>query len=177
MREERSMVKLVVACAAPVMALMLIGCSSGAHRPSTDRSARFASTLSPVPPAETMSTAVPAGVDSACEHATFSPQQFTGDWTESGDTTVTTLNVDGTLTSSGRSQSGAWSYAPWISTPGKSSMPPGEENQCVLWLHWQSPSPPTDLVYIPLKATSLSLELSFVGRGNTLTWVRPRPAP
>jgi hypothetical protein len=56
-------------------------------------------------------------------------------------------------------------------------MPPGEGNQCVLWLHWQSPSPPMDLVYIPLKATSLSLELSFVGRGNTLTWVRPRPAP
>jgi hypothetical protein len=170
------MVKLVVACATPVMAVAFIGCSPGGHRPSTVISALVASTLSPVPPAETLSTAVPAGVDSACEHATFSARQFTGDWTEPGDATVTTLSVDGTLTLSGGSQSGTWSYAPWGSTPGKSSMPTGEENQCVLWLHWQSPSPPMDLVYVPLKATSASLELSFVGRGNTLTWVRPRPA-
>lgn len=176
MRKEGAMVKLVIACAAPVMTVALSGCSASGHRPTTGASARVASTLSPVPPAETLSTAVPAGVDSACEHATFSAQQFTGDWTESGGTTVTTLSADGTLTSSGGSQSGTWSYVPWASTPGKSSMPAGEENQCVLWLHWQSPSPPTDLVYFPLKATGTSLELSFVGRGNTLTWVRPRPA-
>jgi hypothetical protein len=52
-------------------------------------------------------------------------------------------------------------------------MPAGEENQCVLWLHWQSTSPPMDLVYVPLKATNDSLELSYVGRGNTLHWARP----
>jgi len=175
MREENAMVKMFMACAAPVMAVALIGCSTTGHPPATAPSALVASTLSPVPPAETFSTAVPAGVDSGCEHATFSAPQLTGDWTESGDTTVTALSVDGTLTSSSGNQSGTWSYVPWASTPGKNSMPPGEENQCVLWLHWQSPAPPKDFVYIPLNATGTSLELSFVGRGNTLTWVRPRP--
>jgi hypothetical protein len=63
-----------------------------------------------------------------------------------------------------------------VSTPGKSSLPAGEERECVLWLHYQSPPPSTDLVYVPLKATATTLELSFVGRGNTLTWVRPKPA-
>ena len=33
-----------------------------------------------------------------------------------------------------------------------------------------------DLVYVPLKVNSTSLQLSYVGRGNTLTWVRPKPA-
>lgn len=156
------MIKLV-ACAAPVLAVALVGCSPGNHS--------AASTVSAVPSA---ATAVPAGVDHACEHTQFSAQQFTGEWTESGETTVTTLSGDGSLKSSG--QSGTWNYAPWASTPGKSSMPAGEESQCVLWLHYQSPSPPMDLVYVPLKATGTSLELSFVGRGNTLTWVRPQPA-
>jgi hypothetical protein len=175
MSEECAIVKLFSACAAPVVAMLLIGCSTSGHPTSIAAPARAASSLSPVPPAETLSTAVPAGVDSACEHATFSAQQFTGDWTESGDTTVTTLSVDGTLKSSAGNQSGAWSYVPWASSPGKSSMPAGEENQCVLWLHYQSLPPPTDLVYVPLKATATSLELSFVGRGNTLMWVRPQP--
>lgn len=166
---------MFIARAAPVMAVALIGCSTSGHPPPTASSTLVASTLSPVPPAETFSTAVPAGVDVVCEHATFSAPLLTGDWTESGGTTVTTLSVDGTLTSSSGNQSGTWSYAPWASTPAKNSMPPGEENQCVLWLHWQSPAPPTDLVYIPLNATGTSLELSSVGRGNALTWERPRP--
>jgi hypothetical protein len=166
---------MFLACAAPVIALALTGCSTSGHPPLTAPSALVASTLSPVPPAETFSTAVPAGVDSGCEHATFKAPQLTGDWTESGGTTVTTLSVDGTLTSSSGNQSGTWSYAPWGSTPAKNSMPPGEESQCVLWLHWQSPAPPTDFVYIPLNTTGTSLELSFAGRGNALTWERPRP--
>ena len=170
------MVKLVVMCAALVIGMALIGCSQGSHPQATSSPVRSTPSLRPVPPAETLATAVPAGVDSACEHATFGTQQFIGDWTESGDAAVTTLRVDGTLTSTAGDQSGTWSYAPWAQTPGKSSMPPGEENQCVLWLHWASPSPPTDLVYVPLKATGVSLELSYVGRGNTLTWVRPQPS-
>ncbi len=163
-----------VACAAPVMAMALVGCGPSSHPAATATSAPVASTGSAVPPAATFATAVPAGVDHACEHAQFAAQQFTGDWTESGETTVTSLGGDGSLKSNG--QSGTWSYAPWVSTPGKSSMPAGEESQCVLWLHYQSPSPPMDLVYVPLKSTATSLELSFVGRGNTLTWVRPQPA-
>ena len=160
-----------VACAAPVIATALVGCSPSTHPATTATSAPVVSTVTAVPPA---ATAVPAGIDHACEHAQFSAQQFTGDWTESGETTVTTLSGDGSLKSNG--QSGMWSYAPWASTPGKSSMPAGQESECVLWLHYQSPSPPMDLVYVPLKATATSLELSFVGRGNTLTWVRPHPA-
>ena len=174
MRNERVMIKLVTTCAgAPAVAALLVACSHTGHQPS----AHVASTssLQPAPPAATFSTAVPAGVDSACENATPSAQQLTGDWTDSG-AIVTTLDVDGTLKSSDSNRSGTWTYSPWVSTPGKTSMPAGEETQCVLWLHWQSPSPPMDLVYVPLKATGTSLELSFVGRGNTLTWVRPRPA-
>lgn len=167
--------KFLGTCAAPVMAMALIGCSQGNHPQATSSQVMSRSSLRPAPPAATLSTAVPAGVDGACEHATFSAQQFTGDWTESGATTVTTLRVDGTLTSSGGDQSGTWSYAPWAQTPGKGSRPPGEGNQCVLWLHWASPSPPSDFVYVPLNATGASLELSYVGRGNTLTWVRPQP--
>jgi hypothetical protein len=163
-----------VACAAPVIAMALVGCGPSSQPASTATSAPVASTVSPVPPAATFATAVPAGVDHACEHAQFSAQQFTGDWTESGETTLTTLSGDGSLKSGG--QSGTWSYAPWASTPGKNSMPAGEESQCVLWLHYQSPSSPMDLVYVPLKATGTSLELSFVGRGNTLMWLRPLPA-
>lgn len=168
------MIKLSATCAAPaLLVVLLVACSQTDHQPATP-SAQAASTssLQPAPPAATLSTAVPAGVDSACEHATPSAPQLTGDWTDSG-AIVTTLDVDGTLKSSDGNRSGAWTYAPWVSTPGKSSMPAGEENQCVLWLHWQSPSPPMDLVYVPLKATNDSLELSYVGRGNTLHWVRP----
>jgi hypothetical protein len=119
-------------------------------------------------------TAAPASGDNACAQAPFSAQQFTGDWTGPDDPTVTTLGADGTLTSRGGSdESGTWSYEPWGRTPGKSQMPAGEDNECVLWLHWALPGPPTDLVYVPLKVSGASLELSYVGRGNTLTWVRP----
>lgn len=167
---------MTAACAAPIIALTIVGCGGHGNPAADNTPARVAPTASPVPPAATFSTAVPAGVDRACEHAQFSAQQFTGEWTEEGDTTVTTLSDDGTLKSGGDGRVGSWSYAPWASTPGKSSMPAGEDNQCVIWLHYQSPSPPMDFVYVPLKATGTSLQLSFVGRGNTLTWVRPHSA-
>ena len=164
------MIKLVTACAAPAVAALLVGCSHTGHQPSTQVAST--SSLQSAPPPATFATAVPAGVDTACEHATPSAQQLTGDWTDSG-AIVTTLDVEGTLKSSDGNRSGTWTYAPWVSTPGKRSMPAGEENQCVLWLHFQSPPPPMDLVYVPLNATNDSLELSYVGRGNTLHWVRP----
>ncbi|MEE6176254.1 hypothetical protein [Mycobacterium sp. 050134] len=85
------------------------------------------------------------------------------------------MGADGTLTSrgGGADESGTWSYQPWASTPETDAMPPGEDNQCVLWLHWVTPGPPMDLVYVPLKISGATLELSYVGRGNTVTWVRP----
>jgi hypothetical protein len=33
-----------------------------------------------------------------------------------------------------------------------------------------------DLVHVALNVSSTTLRLSYVGRGNTLTWVRPNPA-
>ena len=110
-----------------------------------------------------------------CAQAQFSPQQFTGDWTEPGDTTVTTLGSDGTLKARGNAEnrSGTWSYTPWDLTPGKAHMPTGEAERCVVWLHWTEPGPVSDLVYVPLEVSDASLQLSYVGRGNTVTWVRP----
>lgn len=52
-------------------------------------------------------------------------------------------------------------------------MPASAGDQCVLWLRWSDEAEGTSLVYVPLKVTETSLELSYVGRGNTLTWVRP----
>jgi hypothetical protein len=109
-----------------------------------------------------------------CKGAEFTPQQFTGDWAEPGEPAITTLGADGTskLRYGAKVQSGTWSYAPWESTPGKDRMPPGQATRCVLWLRWNDPGPTSDLVYVPLHVTDTSLELSYVGRGNTLTWVR-----
>ena len=52
-------------------------------------------------------------------------------------------------------------------------MPAGEANQCVLWLHWVNPASAQDHVYVPLKVTATSLQLGYVGRGNTVTWIHP----
>lgn len=159
--------KLAMACVAPVMTIALIGCSQSS--PSTSQHASASRSAAP-------SAASAASVDSACEHASPSAQQLTGDWTEAGESAVTTLGVDGALKSSADNDTGTWSYAPWASTPGKTSMPAGEDHRCVLWLHYQRPPPGLDLVYVPLQATSDSLKLRYVGRGNTLHWVRPHPS-
>lgn len=172
--------RFILGWATSVVALLLAGCNPGSHPPAPANSSAIGLTPSsqPAQPAEKTSAAAPASGDSACEHATVSPQQLAGDWTESGDATITTLSAGGKLKSSGGNdnQSGTWSYLPWAQTPGKDAMPPGQENTCVLWLHWELPGPPMDLVYVPLKATSTSLELSYVGRGNTLIWTRPKSA-
>jgi hypothetical protein len=165
--------KAIVACTAPLLALALVGCGPGQPRTSTATPEWVATSISSVPSAEKLSTAVAAGVDSACEQTPISAKQLAGAWVEPGGTTVTTLGDDFALTSSAAHWSGSWSYLRWASSPGISSMPPGEEAQCVLWLHWQTPAPAMDLVYVPLKASDTSVELSFVGRGNTITWVRP----
>lgn len=157
-----------------VLAAAVVGCSSGGHSLTPGAASVISSAASPtaIKPA---TTAPVSGSDNSCAQAQFSRQQFTGDWTESGDTTITTLAADGTLKSHGSSgdDSGTWAYQPWELTPAKGQMPTGEEKHCVLWLHWAQPGPPMDLVYVPLKLTSGSLQLSYIGRGNTLTWVRP----
>jgi hypothetical protein len=107
--------------------------------------AKFTTALSSITTqaSATTPTTAPVSGKNACAQARFSPQQFTGDWTEPGGTTITTLGADGTLKSRGGNdnESGTWSYEPWELTPGKSQMPAGEANHCVLWLHWALPGP------------------------------------
>src|ERR1700758_3547782 len=138
-------------CAA--LSIALAGCGSGGHPTSAARA-----------------TPLSAGCASQ-----FTSDQFTGDWTEpDAGGIITTLNPDGTLTQrSGNSppKSGRWSYEAWQQTPGKGSMPAGQENQCVLWL-WKGSD---DLIYYPLAVSATSVQVSYVGRGNTLIWVRPSP--
>ena len=126
------------------------------------------------PKADTPSSPADAPQNTACTDAPFTSQQFAGDWTESDSPAVTTLGADGTLKSAhdGTVESGTWSYTPWESTPARDDMPQEAAGTCVLWLRWTG-EPPSDLVYVPLKVTADSLELSYVGRGNTLVWIRP----
>jgi hypothetical protein len=135
-------------------------------------------------PATSAPTSAPAGTATAapasgpennpCSPAPFTPQQFVGDWTEEGDTVVTTLGADGTLTivTGGSKETGTWSYTPWEFTSAADQMPPSAAGQCVLWLRPGASGPGSDLVYAPLKVAADSLELSYVGRGNTLVWTR-----
>jgi hypothetical protein len=148
------------------LSIAVVGCGSGGHP-----TAASASAVSPSPRSSFSS----ATALSACCASQFTSEQFTGDWTEpDGGGIITTLNPDGTLTQRGGnmpSRSGKWSYEAWQQTPGKGSMPAGEENQCVLWL-WKGSD---DLLYYPLAVSDTSVQVSYIGRGNTLTWVRPGP--
>lgn len=154
-----------------------VGCSTSGRPPASSGAASTVSSTVTPPTATNATTAPVSGPDNACAGRQFTAQQFTGDWTESGDTVIT-LAADGTLKSRGNNddQTGTWSYQPWKLTPAKQFMPDGQENQCILWLHWQQPGPPMDLAYFPLKLSHESLELSYIGRGNTITWTRPKNA-
>lgn len=99
-----------------------------------------------------------------------------GDWTEAGENVIRTLNADGTLREhvDDSEWSGTWSFRPWAQTPAKKFMPEGQGNQCVLLLHWDQPGPPIDFAYFPVRVTRDLLQLSYIGRGNTIIWNRPR---
>ncbi len=157
--------------------VMVVGCTSApTPAPSTANASTNANASTPsssliaAPP----TTAVVAG-DTACAETKFTSDQFVGDWKEQDGTQVMTLGPDGTLTSQGGGtpQSGTWSYAPWKDSPAKNEMPDSAATLCVLWLAITNAAPALNLVYVPLKLTDTSLELSYVGRGNTVTWVRP----
>ena len=92
----------------------------------------------------------------------------------SGDPTVTTLSPHGSLESNadGKKEFGTWQFTPWDATPAKTSRPSSAPNSCVLWLHWIADSGNLDLVYLPLEVTDTSIQLSYVGRGNTIDWQR-----
>lgn len=111
-----------------------------------------------------MATATPSN----CE-GEFSRDQFIGTWNEDGSTGVITLNADGSMIHS--AGNGTWDYTRWGATPSPAR--PGDENACVLW---PKPSPPLNLVYGALSVTDQKLKLTYVGRGNTLTWTRSSKA-
>lgn len=141
-----------------VLATVVSACTTGTGQPATTATTT------------THTTAVStAHADAACPG--FTAQQFIGDWTSPDDPTTTTLTPDGALRSRGADdQSGTWSLRPIGQTPGSGQLP--DDSLCVLWLHWSSPAPAFDAFYVPLKATDTQLQLSYVGRGNTLTWIR-----
>lgn len=142
------------------LALAAVGCASAAHPP---------------PAVSRSSSASGPGTDGVCAQGQFGREQFLGDWTEPGESVLRTLATDGTLKQrigDSDEASGTWSFQPWALTPAKRFMPDGEANQCVLWLHLAAPSP-VDLAYVPLTASSTTLQLTYIGRGNTITWLRP----
>jgi hypothetical protein len=160
-------------------AMAAVGCtSSTSSAPQSTSSVNASPSTSPssVSSLSTTSSAAPATVseNNPCFGAQFTPPQFVGEWTEQGDTLVTTLAGDGTLNShdGATTESGVWSYTPWEFTPAKDRMPDSAANQCVLWLRVTNPAPPTDLVYVPLKVTDTTMQMSYVGRGNTIVWLR-----
>ncbi|MBS9532789.1 hypothetical protein KIH27_04205 [Mycobacterium sp. M1] len=163
---NRMMAKAVVGCALSAVVMGTVGCGSPT-RPTL-----------PQPASESVSTVHPLSGpgNNPCGDAEFTPQQFVGDWTEPGDTTVVTLGADGILTSHGHDgrRAGKWSYSPWEFTPAKSAMPADQADRCVLWLRWNGSGPADALVYLPLEVTGTSLQLSYIGRGNTVTWVHPK---
>lgn len=142
------------------LALTVAGCASAAHPP---------------PAVSRSSSASGPGTGGGCAQGLFSREQFLGDWTEPGEHVLRTLATDGTLKQrigDSDEESGTWSFQSWALTPVKRFMPDGEANQCVLWLHLAAPGP-LDLAYVPLKASSTTLQLTYIGRGNTITWLRP----
>lgn len=137
-----------------VLAAVVSACTTSTGQPATTATTTATSTTR---------------ADAAC--AGFTAQQFIGDWTSPDDPTTTTLAPDGALRSRGAGdESGTWGVRPIGQTPGSGQLT--DDSLCVLWLHWSSPAPAFDAFYVPLKVTDTQLQLSYVGRGNTVTWIR-----
>jgi hypothetical protein len=161
-------------------AMAAVGCTSGTTPPPQSASSVHAnpsaapSSTSSFPTTSSLPTAPATASDNPCVSTQSTPPQFVGEWTEQGDTLVTTLAGDGTLSSDdgGITASGTWSYTLWEDTPARGVMPDSAANRCVLWLQIKNPAPALDLVYVPLKITDTTLQMGYVGHGNTIVWVR-----
>ena len=114
--------------------------------------------------------------DEQCLGSKYTGEQFVGSWTEAGSPVVTTLARGGSLQAdnNGVAEFGTWTYVPLKDTPSKGDMPVSDAARCALWMSWQGKAG-LDLVFLPLKLTENSLELSYVGRGNTVVWLRAVP--
>lgn len=178
--------KLAVLCAVPALAVGIAACGTSPSPQSEPAASATTEAVSTVPrtvvvqstPEATAvaTTTVRPDVspDEECPGAEFTVEQFIGSWQETGDPTVTTLSSHGSLesNSSGKKEFGTWQFTPWDATPAETSKPSSAPNSCVLWLHWIADSGDLDLVYLPLKVTDNSIQLSYVGRGNTIDWQR-----
>lgn len=115
---------------------------------------------------------------SDCADPEFSRDQFVGSWREPDSTVVTTLDDDGSLKQliDSESKTGKWHFIAWRNTPADDRMPEAAAAMCVVWLSINyRDNVPLDVVYRPLTVTENSIELSYVGRGNTVEWIREKP--
>ncbi|MHC9296620.1 hypothetical protein ACRCUN_29500 [Mycobacterium sp. LTG2003] len=112
--------------------------------------------------------------DEQCPGSEFAVEQFTGDWQEQGSPTTLSLGAHGELKSDtdGVTELGTWQFTQWDNTPVKDRQLESAADVCVLWLHWADVADDQDFVYVPLKVDKDRMELSYVGRGNTLVWLR-----
>jgi hypothetical protein len=173
----KSFTKFAVLCAIPTLAMGLAACdkaTGGAPEPVAASTSTAPGADGPSEPTATAAatTTRPPEVspDEECPGSQFSVAQFMGSWQEAGEPTVTTLAQHGALsaTGGGTDQGGTWQFKPVSETPAADQM--SASSTCVLWLSWIDPQ--MDLFYVPLKVTADHLELSYVGRGNTIEWER-----
>jgi hypothetical protein len=179
MMTKRAKKWMSTAGAIGAIAMAAVGCTSSTTSPPQSTSSLNAnpsapSSISSFSTTSSLPIAPPTALDNPCVGAQSTPPQFVGEWTEQGATLVTTLARDGTLSShdGGITASGTWSYTLWDDTPARDVMPDSAANRCVLWLRIKNPAPALDLVYVPLKITDTTLQMGYVGHGNTIVWVR-----
>ena len=167
-------VKFVSCCAIPALAVGLAACgktteSAPAASPSATPTSS-ASAPQDTAPAATTADRPEVSPDAECAGSQFHIEQFVGSWQEPGESTVTTLAQHGSLsaTGTGEIKNGTWKFTQVADTPAAAQVP--VPTTCVLWFAWVDPT--MDLFYVPLKVTTNHLELSYVGRGNTIEWDR-----
>ncbi|WP_454231339.1 hypothetical protein [Mycolicibacterium fortuitum] len=115
----------------------------------------------------------PARSPNPCAGAPITPMQLTGGWRMGAGPQVTTLGADGTLRAErtdGGVTTGTWTYSEAEFSPAKDSVPPEAGKQCVIWFNTPKATLP---VFAPWRLSGDTLELSLVGRGNTVVWHRP----
>ncbi|WP_157890782.1 hypothetical protein [Mycolicibacterium goodii] len=152
---------IVALCLSAAVMIALTACTA----PSSDITAVDASTHIPV-------SATLRGVD--CKDPEFSRQQFVGSWGEPDSATVITLKADGSLEElNSRVESGRWSFTAWEASPAGAQESESMAGICVLWLSLNyEGGAPLDLVYRPIAVTDRAITLSYIGRGNSIQWIR-----
>ncbi|MFV8051685.1 hypothetical protein [Mycobacterium sp. 48b] len=171
--------KLAVLSASFCLALGVSACgTSTVTQPAPETSPAVQSRTTSAAPGSATPTVAPVATttlrpnvspDEECAGSKFSVAQFIGAWQDGP--AVTTLSEHGSLDSNvnGDKQFGTWQFKPAGQTPAASSVPVAAT--CVLWFHWMD-EPQQDAFYVPLKVSDTSLQLSYVGRGNTIVWER-----